>query len=161
MDCPPTFQFHLSTPSQPFFSCADAPTFVAFRGHCSLDDANDPSIKYLEMLEGSFVWEARSLFLVLGAPMFVFYQPAGLIIGGLGVLVVVVMVRPHFQFVLQPSSNQIPIRPLFVPILKSHHGRDSMSASYICHVPSTHRRHPHFFCAHLPRWPRTRFFLAW
>ena len=47
------------------------------------------------MLEGSFVWEARSLYLVaVGAPMYVFYPPGGLVIGGLGVLVVIVMVRP-------------------------------------------------------------------
>ena len=63
--------------------------------NCSIDDANDPSVKYLEMLEGSLVWETRSLFFVaVGAPAFVIYryQPAGLAIAGLGVLVVVVMV---------------------------------------------------------------------
>jgi len=47
----------------------------------------------LEVLEGSLVWEARSLFFVaVGAPAFLIYQPAGLAIGGLVVLVVVVMV---------------------------------------------------------------------
>jgi hypothetical protein len=77
------------------FSCADAAHLCCKLKHCSLDDANDPSTKYLEMLEGSFVWEARSLYSVaVGAPAFIFYPLAGLVIGGLGVLVVVVMVRP-------------------------------------------------------------------
>ena len=65
--------------------------------HCffniSIDDANDPSVKYLEMLEGSLVWEARSLFFVaVGVPAFLIYRPVGLAIAGLVVLVVVVMV---------------------------------------------------------------------
>jgi hypothetical protein len=64
--------------------------------HCSLDDANDPSVKNLEILEGSLKWEARSLCAVaVGAPAFIIYQPVGLVIAGLGVLVVVVMVRSH------------------------------------------------------------------
>jgi hypothetical protein len=64
--------------------------------HCSLDDANDHSTKYLEMLEGSFVWEARSLYIVaVAVPMMVFYEPVGLVIAGLGMLVVIVMVRPR------------------------------------------------------------------
>ena len=72
--------------------------------HCffniSIDDANDPSVKYLEMLEGSLVWEARSLFFVaVGAPAFVIYEPVGLVIAGLGILVVVVMVLPCVLFV--------------------------------------------------------------
>jgi hypothetical protein len=67
---------------------------------CSLDDANDPSTKHLEMLEGSFVWEARSLYIVaVGAPMFVFYPPVGLVIVGLGLLVVVVMVRASMHLI--------------------------------------------------------------
>ena len=45
------------------------------------------------MLEGSLVWEARSLFFVaVGAPALVIYRPAGLAILGLAVVVVVVMV---------------------------------------------------------------------
>jgi hypothetical protein len=61
----------------------------------SMDDANDPSVKYLEVLEGSLVWEARSLcFVAVGAPAILIYQPVGLAIAGLGVLVVVVMVLP-------------------------------------------------------------------
>ena len=68
--------------------------------NCSIDDANDPSVKYLEVLEGSLVWEARSLFFVaVGAPAAIIYRPAGLIIGGLGILVVVVMALPFVLFV--------------------------------------------------------------
>jgi hypothetical protein len=60
----------------------------------SLDDANDPSIKWLEWLEGSLVWEVRSLlFVAVAVPMFFVYQPVGFAIGGLGTLVVIVMVR--------------------------------------------------------------------
>ena len=45
------------------------------------------------MLEGSLVWEARSLFFVaVGVPAFLIYRPVGLAIAGLVVLVVVVMV---------------------------------------------------------------------
>jgi hypothetical protein len=66
--------------------------FLSFL-NCNIDDDNDPSVKVLELLEGSLVWEARSLCLVaVGAPAFIIYQPAGLIIAGLGLLVVVVMV---------------------------------------------------------------------
>jgi hypothetical protein len=68
--------------------------------NCSIDDANDSSVKYLEMLEGSLVWEARILFFVaVGAPAFLIYKPVGLAIAGLGILVVVVMVLPFFLFV--------------------------------------------------------------
>ena len=68
---------------------------------CSLDDANDPSVKWLEKLEASFVWEARSLYIVaVGALLFVIYLPAAYIIGGLGALVVIVMVRARFFFSL-------------------------------------------------------------
>jgi hypothetical protein len=67
---------------------------------CSIADANDPAVKYLEMLEGSLVWEARSLFFVaVGAPATVIYQPAGLVIAGLGILVVAVMVLPFVLLV--------------------------------------------------------------
>jgi hypothetical protein len=46
------------------------------------------------MLEGSLVWEARSLFFVaVGAPADFIYEPAGLGVAGLAVLVVVVMAR--------------------------------------------------------------------
>ena len=72
-----------------FLSCL---AFDCF-SNCSIDDANDPSVKYLEMLEGSLVWEARSLFFVaVGMPAIIIYRPVGLVIAGLGVLVVVVMV---------------------------------------------------------------------
>jgi hypothetical protein len=72
--------------------------------HYSLDDANDPSTKYLKMLEGSFVWEARSLYIVaVVVPLFIFYEPAGFVIAGLGLLVVVVMVRPC----IRPNQNSI------------------------------------------------------
>ena len=61
----------------------------------SIDDVNDPSVKYLELLEGSLVWEARSLwFVAVGAPAFIVYRLVGLVILGLGVLVVVMMVLP-------------------------------------------------------------------
>jgi hypothetical protein len=61
----------------------------------SVDDVNDPSVKYLELLEGSLMWEARSLwFVAVAAPAFVIYEPAGLVITGLATLVVVVMVFP-------------------------------------------------------------------
>jgi hypothetical protein len=61
--------------------------------NCSIDDANDPSVKYLEMLEGSLVWEVRSLFFVaVGAPAYFIYRPVGVAIAGLGVPVVIVMV---------------------------------------------------------------------
>jgi hypothetical protein len=65
--------------------------------HCffnfSIDDANDPSIKHLQMLEGSLVWEARSMcFVALGPPACVIYQPVGLVIAGLVALMVAVMV---------------------------------------------------------------------
>jgi hypothetical protein len=52
-------------------------------------------VKYLELLEGSLVWEARSLcFVALGVPAMLIYQPVGIVIAALGVLVVVVMVIP-------------------------------------------------------------------
>ena len=52
------------------------------------------------MLEGSLVWEARSLlFVAVGAPATIIYEPAGLAIAGLGILVVVVMVLPCVLFV--------------------------------------------------------------
>jgi hypothetical protein len=52
------------------------------------------------MLEGSLVWEARSLcFVAVGTPALVIYEPAGLAIMGLGILVVVVMVLPFVLFV--------------------------------------------------------------
>jgi hypothetical protein len=75
-------------------SCVFSPISVLdCFSNCSIDDANDPSVKYLEMLEGSLVWETRSLFFVaVGAPAFVIYPPVGQAIGGLAVLVVVVMV---------------------------------------------------------------------
>jgi hypothetical protein len=45
------------------------------------------------MLEGSLVWESRSLcFVAVGAPAIIIYRPVGMVIAGLGVLVVVVMV---------------------------------------------------------------------
>jgi hypothetical protein len=60
----------------------------------SLNDANDPSIKWLAWLEGSLKWEVRSLvFVAVGVPMILVYQPVGLAIGGLGALLVLVMVR--------------------------------------------------------------------
>jgi hypothetical protein len=75
-------------------------THVYILPHRSLD-ANDPSVKWLGTLEASFVWEARSLYIVaVGAPLFVIYAPAAYIIGGLGALVIIVMVRARFFFSL-------------------------------------------------------------
>jgi hypothetical protein len=54
-------------------------------------------MQWLEILEGSFVWEARSLYLVAVAVLFRFiYPPALIVIGGFGVLVILVMARPFF-----------------------------------------------------------------
>ena len=61
----------------------------------SNDDTNNPSVKYLELLDGSLVWEARSLwFVAAGVSAFIIYPLVGLVLAGLGVLVVVVMVLP-------------------------------------------------------------------
>jgi hypothetical protein len=47
------------------------------------------------MLEGSFVWEARSLFFVaVGAPFYFICPPVTMVVGGFGVLVVIAMVSP-------------------------------------------------------------------
>jgi hypothetical protein len=71
------------------------PPPVFFEIRCSLDDENDPSVKWLEKLEGSFVWEAGSLYFVaVGVPLWFIYRPVGMAIGGFGVLVVIAMVRP-------------------------------------------------------------------
>jgi hypothetical protein len=57
-------------------------------------EASLASAQFLEKLEASFVWEARSLCIVaVAVPLYVIYPPAAYIIGGLGTLVVVVMVR--------------------------------------------------------------------
>jgi hypothetical protein len=80
---------HLTPDNPPRIAC-----FSNF-SNCSIDDANDPSIKYLEMLEGSLVWEARSLcFIAVAAPAYFIYRLVGLVITGLAVLVVVMMVLP-------------------------------------------------------------------
>jgi hypothetical protein len=51
------------------------------------------------MLERSFVWEARSLYVIaVVVVMLVLYRPVGLVIAGLEVLVVVVMVRPRITY---------------------------------------------------------------
>jgi hypothetical protein len=66
--------------------------------HHSLDDANDPSINWLEWLEGSLKWEVRSLFLVaVAVPVFFVCPPVAFVFGGLGTLVVLVMVRSKFH----------------------------------------------------------------
>jgi hypothetical protein len=77
----------------------DAITLVYFAmlPCCSLDDANDPSVKWLKTLEASFVWEARSLcFVAVAVPLFFIYPPAKYAIGGLAALVAIVMVRTRF-----------------------------------------------------------------
>jgi hypothetical protein len=56
-----------------FFYVLMPPAVVAFLEHWGLDDANEPSTKHLEILEGSFVREARSLCIfAVEAPMHVF-----------------------------------------------------------------------------------------
>jgi hypothetical protein len=68
--------------------------FALFRNTTSLDDTNDPSVKWLEKLEGSLVWEERSLlFVAVGVPILLVCDPAGLAIGGLGAVVLLIMVR--------------------------------------------------------------------
>ena len=62
-------------------------------------EASLASAQCLEKLEASFVWEARSLYIVaVAVPLYVIYPPAAYIIGGLGTLVVVVMVRARLIF---------------------------------------------------------------
>ena len=78
------------------------------------------------MLEGSFVWEVRFFFVILASvPVLVFYEPAGLIIAGLGTLAFFGLVRP---------------------VLKSHYyGRCIMSAS--CATCAGHKyRHLNHIC---------------
>jgi hypothetical protein len=63
---------------------------------CSLD-GDDSSVKWLKTLEASFVWEARSLYIVaVAAPLIVIYPPAAYAVGILGTLAIVVMVRARF-----------------------------------------------------------------
>jgi hypothetical protein len=75
-----------------------ASPFVVFLERRSLDDANDPSIQYLKMLEESFVWEARSLwFVAVGVPVYFLYEPAWEIFALLTGLAVAAMVRPRLS----------------------------------------------------------------
>ena len=63
--------------------------------HGSIDDANDPSLQYLKILEGSFVWEARSLYLIAVAlPVFLIHRPAGQVVALFVGTLVFLMVRP-------------------------------------------------------------------
>jgi hypothetical protein len=80
---------------------------------CSLDDANDPSVKWLENLESSFVWEARSLYFVaVAVPLYWIYQPAASVVTGVAAVVVIVMVRAClFHFAL---SFDAPVGFIFV-----------------------------------------------
>jgi hypothetical protein len=118
------------------------------RSTYSLDDANDPSTKYLEMLEGSFVWEARSLYIIAaGVPAWIFYNPAGLVIAGLGGLVTIVMVRSHIYLMFPPFSNLNSSAKSFLPYV-----------SRAQNTKQTHHRQPNhiFLRAHF----RTRFSLV-
>jgi hypothetical protein len=93
-DCSPIF--HLHPPFEPHVFFYALTPFAVFGNteHCSLDVANGPLTRYLETLEGSFVWEARSLYIVaVGAPTFVIYQPAGKIVGIIGALAIFALVR--------------------------------------------------------------------
>jgi hypothetical protein len=125
--------------------------FVAFLGHGSIDDGNGPLTQHLEKLEGSLQWEARSLYIVaMGVPTFFIYEPAGFIIAGLAVLVVIVMVRSHvFALQIEIQSTQ-------------HHPLPQILLRVICYVCLMHhvRRHHHHHPCH-PHWHRTPFFLAW
>jgi hypothetical protein len=107
--------------------------FVVFLNHCSINDVNDPSIKYLELLEGSFVWEARTLYIVVvGVTAALIYEPVGLAIGGLGVLVVMVMVRSTHLFAFH---RQIKIQSIqFCPNLEFHY-----FCCYSYHLPQAPR----------------------
>jgi hypothetical protein len=63
------------------------------------NDCNSPSARWLKTLEASLVWEGRTLWVVAACPLaFFIYQPAGMAIGGVGILIIVVMVRVHFYF---------------------------------------------------------------
>jgi hypothetical protein len=90
----------------------------------SLDDANDPSVEHLERLEGSLVWETRSLYIVaVAAPAFVIYKPVGMVLGGLGVLVVVVMVHSHILLIMKSNIQLDPpviIRTSLVALIFAH-----------------------------------------
>ena len=69
------------------------------------------------MLEGSFVWEARSLiFVAVMVPVYMVSPPVGLAIGGLATLAIFIMVRPR----IYPSSNQNPLKCLNHIILRTH-----------------------------------------
>jgi hypothetical protein len=75
------------------------------------------------MLEGSLVWEARSLcFIAVGAPAIVIYRLAGLVILGLAVLVVVVMVLPLVFYTLhsQLFGSHAPLTYREIPIYPFH-----------------------------------------
>jgi hypothetical protein len=100
----------LSFESAPLTTHPDSPHVSAL--HCffniSIVYANDPSVKHLETLEGSLVWEGRSLFFVaVGVPVLVIYEPVGLAIAGLGILVVFMMVI-YREIQSTPSTLKIP-----------------------------------------------------
>ena len=97
----------------PLYSLLPLPLLYIFDFHTrSLDNPNDPSVQWLKWLEGSFAWEARSLYFVaVGVPAFIIYPPVGLAIAGLGVLVVVAMVR---SFHLLPFHLSLSCLPLMV-----------------------------------------------
>ena len=85
MDLPPE-----THPESRVFSHVSAFDYFS---NCSIDDANDPSVICLEMLEGLVVWEASCLiFVAEGVPAFIIHPLAALAIAGLGFFVVVVMV---------------------------------------------------------------------
>jgi hypothetical protein len=90
----------LLPPARPPLCACPHPSFPTLCHHAaSLNDANDPSIKWLENLEAPFVWEARSLCMIaVAAPLFMIYSPAGYTVGGLGVLVIIAMASARFLF---------------------------------------------------------------
>jgi hypothetical protein len=96
--------------------------------HFSLGDSNDPSIQRLKMLEGPFVWEARSLwFVAVGVPACFLYEPAWGVFALLTGPMVAAMVRPRI------CSH----------ILKSHHGRYTFASRAT--RPGHHHRCPNYY----------------
>jgi hypothetical protein len=72
----------------------------------SLDDANDPSVKWLKKIEGALVWEVRSLYLVaVGAPVFFIFPLGGQVIAGLGAVMILTMVRSLYHV----ASSQVAL----------------------------------------------------
>jgi hypothetical protein len=78
--------------------------------HGSIYDANDPSLKYLKMLEESFVWEARSLYLIaVGGIVWIIYRPAGPAVALFLALGIAMTVRASMYFFLHFTVDRNPL----------------------------------------------------